>query len=384
MFDNIIDSAFILTLFKKLKGQTEENIESKLARVDTIMEKISDDVNSNRFMGATGPAGKDGLLGASGPAGKDGKDGKAGKDGIDGKDGKDGVDGLPGPIGLSGPAGKDGVNGKDGNDGLTGLTGTAGKDGKDGKPGKDGKNGLTGLTGITGTAGKDGKDGKPGRDGKDGLNGKDGLPGKDGLDGKELDIAPLKEELLTFIESLKRDFDFLNESISQKVDVYKSDTEKNNGLVQENVKKYITDNEKSIREFKNQMYQRTTIGWGEGTPGGSVRILDNEDVEFKKRHQVEGDAILIFDADKQKFVSESIQSIMDRIQVAVESQYNKLIEVDGSFTYIGEALPGTISSESTWRIKLIETIGDLTEISWANGTSDFDKSWDNKLTYNYI
>ena len=63
--------------------------------------------------------------------------------------------------------------------------------------------------------------------------------------------------------------------------------------------------------------------------------------------------------------------------------YNKLIDVEGDFTYIGEAIPGTAQSASSWRIKRIEQIGTDYNILWANGSSEFDKTWNDRLTYTY-
>jgi hypothetical protein len=55
-------------------------------------------------------------------------------------------------------------------------------------------------------------------------------------------------------------------------------------------------------------------------------------------------------------------------------------EID-SYTYIGEATPGTETSESKWRIyRLDETGGGGVELKkqWANGSVAFDQVWDNR------
>jgi len=75
---------------------------------------------------------------------------------------------------------------------------------------------------------------------------------------------------------------------------------------------------------------------------------------------------------------------MERIRVELEVQYNRIVEVVGNYTYVGEAEPGTATSASTWRIKRVDEDGDVTEIFWANGTDTFDKVWDNKATYTYF
>jgi peptide chain release factor 2 len=57
-------------------------------------------------------------------------------------------------------------------------------------------------------------------------------------------------------------------------------------------------------------------------------------------------------------------------------QYNKLIDVVGSITYVGEAVPGTNSTTSSWRIKQIQESpdGDMS-ITWAQGTASFSSVW---------
>jgi hypothetical protein len=63
----------------------------------------------------------------------------------------------------------------------------------------------------------------------------------------------------------------------------------------------------------------------------------------------------------------------------------QLDDVGGSpyVTYVGEALPGTLTSEAEWRLKkLIETGPDIA-VQWADGVSAFTKEWDERLTYTY-
>jgi hypothetical protein len=61
----------------------------------------------------------------------------------------------------------------------------------------------------------------------------------------------------------------------------------------------------------------------------------------------------------------------------------ELDDVGGGVTYIGEAVPGTATSDPNWRIKkLIETAPDL-EIAWADGTAAFTKVWDDRVSLSY-
>lgn len=59
-----------------------------------------------------------------------------------------------------------------------------------------------------------------------------------------------------------------------------------------------------------------------------------------------------------------------------------LDEVSSTITYVGEAVPGTATSASTWRIKRLDSTSGLV-VAWANGDSAFDKIWDNRASYTY-
>ncbi len=64
---------------------------------------------------------------------------------------------------------------------------------------------------------------------------------------------------------------------------------------------------------------------------------------------------------------------------------NKLLQVDtvGSTTYIGYAVPGTLTSAATWSIKkIVETANDVS-ITWADGSDSFDNIWDDRLILTY-
>lgn len=58
-------------------------------------------------------------------------------------------------------------------------------------------------------------------------------------------------------------------------------------------------------------------------------------------------------------------------------------EVSASLTYVCEALPGTLSSAASWRIKRISVSGTVTTVSWADGNSSFDNIADNRASLSY-
>lgn len=121
--------------------------------------------------------------------------------------------------------------------------------------------------------------------------------------------------------------------------------------------------------------------------GGSTKILQMDDVEYKRRSNVEEDSILIYNPDRKLFVTTNLSEVLQRLKVDLEVQYDKLVDEDpdNGYTYVGEATPGSTKGQSVWRIKRIYEYGpdgDL-DILWADGTADFDKIWDDRASYTY-
>jgi len=60
-----------------------------------------------------------------------------------------------------------------------------------------------------------------------------------------------------------------------------------------------------------------------------------------------------------------------------------IIDEVGSVTYIGKALPGTLTSSPNWKVQRITDLGngDL-EIKWADSAA-FSQIWDNRISLIY-
>jgi len=61
----------------------------------------------------------------------------------------------------------------------------------------------------------------------------------------------------------------------------------------------------------------------------------------------------------------------------------QLDEEVGGTTYIGEAEPGSLFANPVWRIKRIVEDGPDSVITWADGNSDFDNIWNDRLSLSY-
>lgn len=58
---------------------------------------------------------------------------------------------------------------------------------------------------------------------------------------------------------------------------------------------------------------------------------------------------------------------------------------NGNVIYLGQAMPGTPTSQKGWQIlKCTYNVNDDLETAlWAGGTRSFDKTWNDRATYDY-
>lgn len=294
--------------------------------------------------GIQGPRGDKGDQGELGPTGETGLKGDQGEVGLTGEKGDKGDDGIQGPKGDIGPVGLTGPKGDKGERGEVGLAGSNGFDGKDGVNGKDGKDGLVGPRGDKGDAGLTGPKGSTGLKGDKGDKGDTGLTGPKGDQGEQGEQG--------------------------EPGPAGSDAD-------------LTKFSKEFNSYQQKLNQQLASLGG----GGSTRILDMDDVEFNYTTGLNTYDVLSFDASIGKFKQINIVDIINavRAQLILEaSKYTKLIDTDGNYTYIGEAIPGTATTAASWRIQRVDAANDPDlEIKWADSSADFDQVWDDRTTLTY-
>lgn len=62
----------------------------------------------------------------------------------------------------------------------------------------------------------------------------------------------------------------------------------------------------------------------------------------------------------------------------------RMDDVVGDITYVGEALPGSAEDDEVWRIKRLDSSSGIeVRVMWADGDTNFDNRWDQRLTLNY-
>jgi len=354
-----LSTAFAIVHTDKAVRQLETKIDEALGDVREIE-------------GRKGDRGDRGPQGARGEKGEKGDAGATGEKGADGTEGKRGDGGETGPMGETGPRGEQGVQGEQG---LKGEKGDQGEVGTTGQQGEAGPQGPRGEKGDRGEAGRDGADGVQGRDGAKGAKGdtgatgatgpkgdqgEQGLKGEKGDQGERGEVGPQGEA--------GKDAEDYTEKFEEALSSFNERLTENASRVDGNI-------QKQIDRINNSL---STLGGG-----GSYKIVDNADVDKSAIKNLVDDAVLIYDPTKKKFVAQSFLSIIDRLKADLEVQYNKLIDQEGTYYYIGEAVPGTDTTQALWRIKRIEEVGDDYNILWANGTADFDKIWDDRATFTY-
>ena len=325
----VVTAAFGIAHTQKQIGDLENRIIDMIEQVQTLKGEKGDKGDIGERGPAGGPPGPQGPIGPSG-----GEKGEQGIQGLDGAPGKDGPRGEIGPRGLKGEKGN------------TGIAGRPGKIGAKGDKGVKGDKGDRGPTGERGEIGPKGERGSRGEKGDVGATGPAGQDGKDAPDYRE-----------RFEDALLAQF---NTKLTE-----------NTSTVNKNVERTLANVQKSL----------SSLGGG-----GSYKIVDNADVDKAAITSLVDDAVLIYDPLKKKFVAQSFLSILDRLKADLEVQYDKLVDEDAtnSFTYVGEAVPGTSKSDAIWRIKRIKEFvdGDL-EIIWAENSAEFDKVWNDRATYEY-
>lgn len=227
----------------------------------------------------------------------------------------------------------------------------------------EGKRGLTGLPGPQGEKGASGPEGPAGplgpigTRGSVGVKGDKGDQGDQGPEGPQGDQGPKGE--MPDVSQLIRDMEFRFEQLR------------------------ISLTARINREF-------TLRGRGGGSAGGgSVNILENDDVTFRDLSELANNDILIFKGNgiDGKFDKMSLITVINTVkdQLLLEIKRTRFVDVAGQITYIGESTPGTANSTAEWRIQRInETAADGdVQIQWANNSTEFIHSWNDRLSLTY-
>jgi len=319
-------------LLKAAYSLSERLLERELPKA--IQESIPDPIEGPQ--GPPGVDGKDGAKGEKGdpgPAGLDGEKGEKGDKGDTGEQGPQGERGEKGDVGEQGPQGEKGDTGEVGPKGEKGDKGDTGPKGEKGDAGPKGDTGLTGAkgdkgdtgpkgdagpkgdkgdVGPAGPKGEKGDKGEKGEKGDKGDTGPQGERGPKGEKGDPADLTPVFEQLLSQLneENLKNDTSFTD--LLSQFEALKVEVNQRIASLSTTDDKFKQDLIQQIERFKSQVSTRMSQ-WASSAGGGSVNILQMDDVEFATRNDVSSNSVLIFDEATRKFKAEVITDALDRL-----------------------------------------------------------------------
>jgi beta-glucosidase-like glycosyl hydrolase len=113
------------------------------------------------------------------------------------------------------------------------------------------------------------------------------------------------------------------------------------------------------------------------------RLLDHHGTDLDTNILIDGNTTYVTSGDT---LHQAIVSLEDAIALGggtVPSYALVLDDAGGGVTYVGEALPGSLTSAASWRIKRITEVGPDVSIEWSDGDSNFDNVWDDRLSLSY-
>jgi len=194
-----------------------------------------------------------------------------------------------------GPVGERGPRGQRGKEGLIGEQGPAGNDGRSGPKGDKGDIGPQGLIGEQGPIGPMGPQGLIGEQGPIGPMGPQGLIGEQGPIGP---MGPAGKDAI--LPDINPYINEISKTLEDKLDE------------QVNLQKIDIDN------FLSELSRRPVL-----SGGGSVRIMDNDDVQRQTLSSLANNSVLIFNNTTKKYEAETFQSILNRHDIS-----SNIVEMD--------------------------------------------------------
>ena len=211
------------------------------------------------------------------------------------------------------------------------------------------------------------------------------------------DLDALKEELTQSIQGsiqIPKDalgWDFKQHPNKQGTMMYKRDDWKS-------WKQIVLFNPNLLSEVNNALNRaympKPSLGFSGGASYqdpkelvGYTKLDDHKDVDLTTVPPAAND-LLVWNAATNQWVARTVQEfaslLLPILEADLNTQYNKLIDVVGNYTYVGEALPGTNTTVAQWRIKRVEELGagDMS-ITFAGGDASFIFKWDDRATLTY-
>ena len=377
--DDVLNTAFIVAALKKEKRRLNEHVTELRRDIQQLREVEA-------VVGPSGPIGEQGPIGPIGPRGDKGDKGDPGEQGPRGHTGEKGDSGEQGPRGDrgekgdQGPRGESGERGPAGPKGDKGEKGDRGEKGERGDRGPEGPRGERGADGAPGPAGESGTPGERGEPGPVGPKGARGEKGQRGEDGDTPSVDHLEQQIKKFQQRVSKQ---INDKLAEATAAHQ-DTLTQDKQTFEQFRKTI---ERTVDTFKKQVSSQ--VGqWASSAGGGSVRILENDDVEFKKRRDVEDNSVFIFNHAKQLFEVRTLTDVLtaegQRITI-VEAPAHSVVsfEEQSQVILVDTSTPTSIELDGSYVNGQQLTIKDRTGSAGSNSitiNSPLAQTIDNEQT----
>ena len=122
-----------------------------------------------------------------------------------------------------------------------------------------------------------------------------------------------------------------------------------------------------------------TSNHAKGAPMGGVSSAEDGDQivlrvnPITKRLLIDGVVSVsgVEDGEGDSIISDTYDAM--QVSVVNEAGYSQKITEVGAITYIATAIPGSVESDSVWRVKKIDcSVAGLTIFTWADGNDNYD------------
>jgi hypothetical protein len=82
--------------------------------------------------------------------------------------------------------------------------------------------------------------------------------------------------------------------------------------------------------------------------------------------------------------SANIENKLEEVLSALGVGAVRLDDVGAGVSYVGAAVAGASTASAVWQIKKIVESGNDITVTWADGNTNFDNVWNNRLSLTYL
>jgi hypothetical protein len=142
-------------------------------------------------------------------------------------------------------------------------------------------------------------------------------------------------------------------------------------------------------KIKNLIYDTDSMSWiaqtssvGGGGSGGGDASASNQLTEIARLTSINNKIPALLSSSPLIDSGESATPV----RIISQTKAEFIIEKDEDTTneiYFGYAIPGTLTSNSSWKIKKLTKTGSDFNVKYANGSANFTNKWSDRLSLSY-